>query len=317
MRTLADDGGTRTSSGFSHDLLLHDSDAELIAATLAFVRQGLAAVGKVLVLGTDSRIATLRDALGTRPGLTYARDRDLYQSPTATLFSHQRAFEESSEPTALWVTGTVPLGEERVDQAAWARYESLVNEVLNPYDFHALCTYDTQALPDHVLEAAKATHPHVSTHGQLEPSPEYQEPAAFLSSPLAAAPTAPVSAPSLTTDLHGTHDLAQARRSLRRGMEPSGFPRAIADDLLTATNEVLTNGLEHGAPPVRLDLWAEPLKLTCRVTDRGRGMPDLLSGYRSGSRSGPRGLWVARRLCTEIVVRNPSHAGCDVVLITI
>ena len=28
MRTLADDGGTRTSSGFSHDLLLHDSDAE-------------------------------------------------------------------------------------------------------------------------------------------------------------------------------------------------------------------------------------------------------------------------------------------------
>ncbi len=68
MRTLAEDGGTRTSSGFSHDLLLHDSDAELISGTSAFVRQGLAAAGKVLVLGKDSQIAMLRDALGTHPG---------------------------------------------------------------------------------------------------------------------------------------------------------------------------------------------------------------------------------------------------------
>lgn len=75
MRTVADDGGTRTSSGYSHDLLLHDSDAELIAGTRAFVQRGRTAGGKVLVLGTDSQIAMLREALGTHPGLTYARDR--------------------------------------------------------------------------------------------------------------------------------------------------------------------------------------------------------------------------------------------------
>ena len=309
------------NNAFSHDLLLHDSDAELVQGTVAFVQQGLDSGGQVLVHSTESRVDMLRRALGSHPRLTYGLDQDLYQSPTATLFHYQRVLEDSPASTALWATGTVPLGEQRGSQKAWARYESLVNEVLGPYAFHALCTYDTQTLPPHVVAAAKATHPHTDTNGQRRPSPEYQDPSGFLATPLAGAPRPPSVAPTMAMDLLDLHDLGRARRSLRRALESSApesnpVSGVMVGNLVTATNEVLANGLLHGAPPVRLELWVQPSRVTCRVTDRGPGIGDPLSGYRYAEPSGPMGLWTARHLCGEILISNPAGGGCSVVLTT-
>jgi hypothetical protein len=131
----------------SHDLLVHDGDHDLIEGTWAFVDQGLASGGHVLVHSTAERVALLRKALGTHPRLEYGLDSDLYQSPMSTLFAYQRKLAENPEPMELWATGTVPMVENPSGHAAWARYESAVNEVLSPYAFHGLCTYDLRALP--------------------------------------------------------------------------------------------------------------------------------------------------------------------------
>jgi len=301
---------------FSHDLLLHDSDLALVQGTRAFVQEGLGSGGSVLVHSTESQVAMLHRALGSHPRLTYGLDQDLYQSPIATLFHYQRVLEDSSGSTALWATGTVPLGEQRAAQDAWARYESLVNEALGPYAFHGLCTYDTRVLPAHVIAAAKATHPHMDTGGERRPSPDYQHPAGFLATPLAGAPRPPSAAPTLVMNLLGVRDLVQGRHHLRRVMESSAVPSPVVGDLLTATNEVLTNGLRHGAPPVRLEVWVQPAKVTCRVTDRGSGIGDPLSGYRYAEPPGPMGLRAARHLCGEILISNPPGGGCSVVLTT-
>lgn len=301
---------------FSHDLLLHDSDLALVRGTRAFVQEGLDSGGQVLVHSTERQVAMLREALGSHPRLTYGLDQDLYQSPMATLFHYQRVLEDSAGSAALWATGTVPLGEQRAGQDAWARYESLVNEVLGPYAFHGLCTYDTRVLPPHVIAAAKATHPHVDDGGERRPSPDFQHPAGFLATPLAGAPRPPSAAPTLVMNLLGLRDLVRGRRHLRHVMESSAVTGAVVADLLTATNEVLTNGLRHGAPPVRLEVWVQPSRVTCRVTDRGPGIGDLLSGYRYVEPSGPMGLWTARHLCAEILISNPPGGGCSVVLTT-
>ena len=89
MTTSPDDDAARSDAAevFSHDLLLHDSDAELVSGTRAFVQQGLASGGQVLVHSTEAQVALLRDELGSHPRLTYGLDQDLYQSPTATLFT--------------------------------------------------------------------------------------------------------------------------------------------------------------------------------------------------------------------------------------
>ena len=300
---------------YTHDLLLHDNDDELIEGTRAFVEQGLAAGGHVLVHSTAARVALLREALESHPRLEYGLDSDLYLTPSSTLFAYQRKLAENSEPIDFWVTGTVPLGEDPAAHPAWARYESLVNEVLGPYAFHALCTYDTSNLPEAAIAAAKATHPCVSTGVQRAASPDYQEPADFLTDPLAAVPAPPDLRPAVAMTLQRLTHLAHARELVRRSaVSSSAVARDTIDGFVTAVNEVLVNGLRHGIAPVRLVLWVETARLTCQVIDSGPGITDPLAGYRYPDSDGAKGLWIARQLCEDIFVTNLPDHGCSVLL---
>lgn len=301
---------------YSHDLLLHDSDEELVAATRAFVGLGLASGGQVLVHSSEERVALLREAVGTHPRLDYGLDRDLYLSPSSTLFAYERKL--AAEQTEMWVTGTVPLGEDPAGHAAWTRYESLVNEVLGPYAFHALCTYDTRTLPARTIAAARASHPGVSWGGdRTSTSTDYLDPAAFLTDPLAGLPDPSRARPSAAATLHDLQDLRQARRLMARAADSGcAVARDTIDGFVTAAHEVLVNALEHGGAPVQLVLWVDTARLACRITDTGPGITDTLSGYRPPESTGHAGLWVARRLCEEVILSNPQDGGCSVLLAT-
>lgn len=304
------------NASYTHDVLVHDDDEALVAETRAFVELGLAASGQVLVHSSRERVDLLRDALGAEEGLTYGYDEELYQAPMSTLFAYQRAIAQGTGPGGLWVTGTVPIPADRKGQAAWARYESLVNEVLGSYAFHALCTYDTRALPPHVIAGARATHPHTGAAGSRWQAPEYQPPAAFLDDPLALTPTAPTGPPSLTTTVTALRDLHRARTLLAMAVVEADLAPETGSDLVSAANEVLVNALSHGAPPVRLDVWLAPGEVTALVTDEGPGVPDRLAGFRHPDADGPAGLWVARQLCADLVLSNLDGRGCAALLTT-
>jgi len=309
------DPGPIPCGRYTHDLLLHDNDDALIEGTQAFVEQGLAAGGHVLVHSTAARVALLRKPLPSHPHLEYGLDSDLYLTPSSTLFAYQRKLAEDPEPTDLWVTGTVPLGEDASGHPAWARYESLVNKVLGPYAFHGLCTYDTGALPESTIAAAKATHPCVSTGVARATSPEYQDPADFLNDPLAGVPAPPDLRPAVAMTLQRFEHLTHARKLLRQSaLSSSAVSRDAIDGFVTAVNEVLVNGLRHGAAPVRMVLWVEPARLTCQVIDNGPGTCDALAGYRYPEPDEAKGLWVARQLCEDIFVTNLPDRGCSVIL---
>jgi anti-sigma regulatory factor (Ser/Thr protein kinase) len=300
---------------YTHDLLLHDNDDELIRGTRAFVEQGLEAGDNVLVHSSEDRVQLLHGVLGSHPRLEYGLDEDLYLSPASTLFAYQRKFVEDPLPTDLWVTGTVPLGADASGHPAWTRYESLVNEVLGPYAFHALCTYDTHLLPASTIAAAKATHLCVSTGMARTTSPDYQDPTDFLNDPLAAVPEPPALRPTVAMTLQRLEHLAHARELVRRSaVSSSAVARDSIDGFVTAVNEVLVNALQHGATPVRLVLWVEPAQLTCQVIDSGPGKADPLAGYRYPETEGAKGLWVARQLCEDIFVSNVPDRGCSVLL---
>ena len=301
---------------YSHDLLLHDSDAELVAATRAFVELGLASGGQVLVHSSEDRVAMLREAVGSHPRLDYGLDCDLYLSPSSTLFAYERKL--AAETTEMWVTGTVPLGEDPAGHAAWTRYESLVNEVLGPYAFHAMCTYDTRTLPAETIAAARASHPGLSAGGDRScSSAEYLDPAAFLTDPVAGVPDPTCRAPSLVATLDSLQDLWLARRLMARTAESAGaVSRETIQGFIAATHEVLVNAMRHGGTPVELMMWVDLARLACRVTDAGAGIPDTLAGYRCAESTGRTGLWVARQLCEEIIVSNPRGGGCSVLMVT-
>src|SRR5215218_2040367 len=231
---------------YSHDLLIHDCDDDLVEATRAFVERGLASGGRVLVHSSEDRVAMLRDALGSHPRLDYELDRDLYLSPSKTLFAYERAL--AAKPTEMWVTGTVPLGDDAAGHAAWLRYESLVNEVLGHHAFHALCTYDTRTLPASTIAAAKAAHPGVSAEGGLAcESADYLSPPAFLADPLAGVPTPPQAEPSVVRTVHCLQNLRSVRRLLAGAAEStSALPRDAVEGFILATHEVVVNAIKHG-----------------------------------------------------------------------
>jgi anti-sigma regulatory factor (Ser/Thr protein kinase) len=310
------DPGRVTDTRYSHDLLLHDSDDDLVTATQAFVGLGLASGGRVLVHGSEERVDLLRAVLGSHPRLDYGLDRDLYQSPTSTLFAYERAL--AAEPTEMWVTGTVPLGGDPAGHAAWTRYESLVNEVLGRYAFHALCTYDTRTLPARTIAAAKAAHPGLSVNGDCSRhSADYLEPAVFLTDPLAGVPDPTGAPPSVVQTLHGLEDLSRVRHLMTCTADSSGaVSRDTVEGFVTASNEVLVNALTHGAAPVELAMWVDLARLTCRITDAGPGIPDTLTGYSHPQTVGPQGLWVARQLCEDLILGNGRGGGCSVLLAT-
>ena len=302
-------------SDYRHDVLVHEDDEDLVAGTRAFVEQGLASGGQVLVHGTRRRVSLLREVLGSHPRLEYGYDEELYQAPTRTLFEYQRRLAEMPDPLDFWVTGTVPLGHDLAEQAAWARYESAVNEALSAYSFRALCTYDTRTNPATVIEAALATHPSVNTDLKSRPSGQYVDPAMFLTHPMAQVPAPPEAPPSLVTTVTRLEDLARARYLLKTtARESSALPLLTVDEFLTAVNEVAANGVAHGAPPVRVTLWADATSLACQVLDSGAGTLDPLAGFRYPHEWGPMGLWAARQLVDDLFISIPSEGGSSVLL---
>lgn len=311
-------GSTPIEPGrYSHDLLLHEGEDDwLVEGTRAFVRQGLETGGHVLVHSSKERVSLLRRALGSHPRLEYGLDDDLYLAPIRTLFAYQRQLAESRDPVELWATGTVPLGRDDAGHAAWTRYESLVNAVLSPYAFHGLCTYDTLALPASTIAAAKAAHPHLTAPGHRGPSIEYLHPADFRTDPLAGVPPTPSSIPTLMTILDGHGDLAGARHLLRDASGASRLAPQVVEDFVIAVNEVLVNGIVHGLSAVQVELWAEPGRLTCQVTDDGPGIGDPLVGFSNPEGGERQGLWLARQLCEDLFVTDRPEGGSRVLLVT-
>ncbi|MFC0534193.1 ATP-binding protein [Phytohabitans kaempferiae] len=74
--------------------------------------------------------------------------------------------------------------------------------------------------------------------------------------------------------------------------------------LLIVGGELATNAIRHGGGWGRLLLWRDGPLLRCQVVDHGPGLPDPTAGTRRPEPTalGGRGLWIARRLCPDLVV---------------
>lgn len=306
---------SETHAAYHHGLLVHDTDEELVEGTRAFVARGLASGASVLVHGTRERVDLMRGVLGSHPRLEYGLDDELYQAPMRTLFAYQRTLSERSEPTELWVTGTVPLGLDAAQQAAWHRYESAVDEALGTYAFAALCTYDTRDRPASVIAGALATHRTVNVDLTDRVNAQYVDPAAFLDAPLAQRPEAPTTPPCTVTVIHDLAQLSAARDLVRVGAyQYSAVSPQTIEQLRVAVNEVTSNGLLHGRPPVRVTLWADLGSLTCLVEDCGPGGLDPMTGYRHPEGATSLGLWAARQLVDDLEIGSAPSGGCSVLL---
>jgi len=171
--------------GCRHEALVYSSPDELAAATLPFMRQGLARGDHLLVVFREAGRTVLREALGRDAAqIEFADAVPWYQSP-------ERAFEQYScylddhldrGATRVRVVAEViwPQSSATAEIAGWKRYEAGISGAMASVPVSFICAYDTQELPAAIVADARRTHPVLRTMEGARPSGHYAEPGAFV-----------------------------------------------------------------------------------------------------------------------------------------
>jgi anti-sigma regulatory factor (Ser/Thr protein kinase) len=290
-----------------HDLAVYDSPEQLVAVAVPFLRAGLAAGDAAVIAIEDSCARLLIDALGDADDIVVAERQGVYRArPPAAITAFRKLTEERTQAghPRVRVVGETDFGPTAREWLEWQRYEAVINRALRPQPLWGLCVYDARRLPDQVLEAGLHTHPHlVDEHGR-RPNPDYVDPAGYLRS--LPVPVEPLEATEPLLQVDDVSDFIGLRHAVGERLARLGGDPDRVEDLHLAIDEMSSNAVRHGGPPVRLRLWASADRVVCRISDRGAGMDDPFAGYGPAhgtdlSRGGM-GLWLARQLCDNVDV---------------
>jgi len=294
---------------YTHDALFFDSPGQLTDVAVPFLLEGLAA-GEAAVVATSTGIANLlRQAVDGDPRVHVIERGDVYRARTPTAITTFRRLAEQHAADGVKrvrVVGEVDFGPTERDWLEWQRYESVINDALAEWPLWGLCVFDTQRLPAPLIESALRTHSTLVTDGDRAPNPEFADPADYLRSlPVPGEPledTAPrLAAPDVS-------DFIGLRHAVAAELDRVPAPRDAVEDFLLAVDEMTSNAMRHGGPPVSLRLWVADDRIVCTISDHGPGWDDPFAGYGPAhgedlSRGGM-GLWLARQLCDHVDISS-------------
>ena len=295
-----------TGAQLEHDAFLYGSDEQLVTAMVPFLREGLTRGDAAAAVTTPGNLALLRDRLGADAHVSYVEAADWYVRPAAAIAQFDAAIRELIDGGAphLRVVGELPFGSTAGEHASWNRYEAIVNEAFKRAPLWVVCLYDTRALPEQLIEAARRTHPTLFETRRRRQSVDYVEPAVLLGQ--IPEPGIPVAGPP-RLQLRIDGDPRGWRHSLAGAVEAEALPRGRAEEFLIAVGEVVANALGHGHGLAELTLWSTNDGVVCAVHDDGPGVDDPFAGYLppgNDDAAQGMGLWVARQLSDSLAIQS-------------
>ncbi|RBY87850.1 sensor histidine kinase [Blastococcus sp. TF02A-30] len=311
-------GRPRPGREYLHDALLFDDDQRLTEVAVPFLLEGLAA-GEAAVVATTPRTAgTLRAAVGDDPRVHVLERHEVYRARTPTAITTFRRLAEQHRAEGVRrvrVVGEVGFGTTERDWLEWMRYESVINEALAAWPLWGLCVFDTQRLPQPLLDSALATHPHLVDGARRRGhNPGFVEPVDYVRS----LPVPPEPLEATTPALHAPDvaDFAGLRHAVAAELSASRAGPDLVEDFLLAVDEMVSNAVRHGLPPVSLRLWTSADRIVCTIGDGGPVWDDPFAGYGPAhgddlSRGGM-GLWLARQLCDHVDISTAGDGGTGV-----
>jgi anti-sigma regulatory factor (Ser/Thr protein kinase) len=106
-------------------------------------------------------------------------------------------------------------------------------------------------------------------------------------------------------------DFIGLRHAVAAELATVDAPHDLIEDFLLAVDEMTSNAVRHGLPPVSLRLWTSNDRIVCVIGDGGPGWDDPFAGYGPAhgddlSRGGM-GLWLARQLCDHVDIDHGEH----------
>lgn len=290
----------RPAPGFRHEAVFYRNDAEYIAATLPFVRQGVAAGEPTLVAASPIKIALLSGELGRDTGAVEFVDILGVGRNPARIIPMWQSFVTRNKGRAVRGVGE-PVWPGRTDDelAECVGHEALLNDSFAGAPLWLVCPYDSQQLAPEALQAARRTHPYVVADTTRVASAEYEADSLIaLNTPLPE-PTA------VLARLTFEQSLGPVRRQVATHAADAGVDTERAEALSLAVSEAATNSVRHGGGRGAVRIWDNGRALVCEVRDAGRITEPLTGRIRPPvNAEAGRGLWLANQLCDLVQIRS-------------
>ncbi|MDG9717086.1 anti-sigma factor RsbA family regulatory protein [Streptomyces sp. DH24] len=307
------EGPAAALAPFVHPALFYGDEAEYLAGTVSFVRDGLDAGDPVAVAVPGDNLRLVQDALGDRGRAVRFLDmREAGRNPGRIIPGVLRAFADATPPgRRAWIIGEpIWAGRSATEYPACVQHEALINAAFRGRAVSILCPYDVRRLDARVLADAHATHPTVipAGEGRERPSAAY-DPMGVVARWNRPLPPAPSTALTYAFD---ADSLTRARHVAVGEGERLGLVGLRLEDVAIVSAELTTNSVVHGGGSGVLRMWEERDAVVCEVGDRGR-LTDPLAGRLPAPRDqrGGRGLLLVN-LVSDLVRVHTTDEGTTI-----
>ena len=299
--------GSFTAHDFAHPALLYRDGDEYLAATVPFIRDGLAAGEPVAAAVPTANLAALRTALGADADRVVWRDMTVAgRNPGAIIPTVLMAFANAHAGRRVRIIGEpIWTGRTGAEYPACAQHEALINAAFAGRAATILCPYDVAALDPAWVDDAHRTHPVMVTPTRRWDSGHYADPVAFAAGFNLPLPDPP---PGAITAVGDIFTVRRVRRFVAEEAGRAGLPAGRIPDLTLAVNELAANAIRHGGGSGRLAMWIEEDHLVCQLSDSGH-VVDPLAGRIPPSVGAPggRGLMMVNQLCDLVRVHTTAN----------
>lgn len=311
---MTDFAPPKTPGRFDHTALILDSDTTLDRLLLPILRRHLGAGEPVLLVVPPHTENVLRQRLGEDADRIEWAEAGAFYQRLGFAFNNFRRYLRGQHALGRSVhviaEPDIPTDlDAPVDRvAAYLSYEAMCNVAYATFGCPVTCVWDSRRHPTLVIEDVRSIHDHEITERGNEPNE------AFVSAPEYLAGRADVAMPpapavlDLDLTLVTTPDLVRARAAVATWARDHHFAAGAVDQVTSAANEVLTNGLLHGEPPVRLRAWHHDDTLVVHVDDHGaRPIPPAAGYHPPGTCDTGMGLWIARQFADILLTRTTAE----------
>lgn len=300
----------RAQQSYRHEAFFWHDPGQFIAATVSFVRDGLAAGEPVLVALTPGHTQWLQDAIGEQAEqVEFVDMADLGRNPVRLMPAIQRFLTSAGQGRpARGIGEPIWPGRRHEELVESQLHEALLNVAVDPdVPFWLICPYDTETLCPMVIEEAHRSHPAIIGSASYHGSSRYAgraHAASMFASELALLP----GHPRLT--VFNAHSVDRLYSYLKLELYVTGLTVAEAAALAAAIQLLATNSVCRGAATGTVSIWNLHDALICEVADDAT-VDDVMLGRRASVAEEQAGLSRAHDLGDLVQVRS-SAAGTRV-----
>ncbi|TWP45739.1 hypothetical protein FKR81_38575 [Lentzea tibetensis] len=291
-----------------HQVVVHGSDEEFLAAVVPFLRAGIAAEDEPppLLVSTARKMDLVRDEMGAdREHVAFIPNHEWYTGTAANAMAHAAGYiamntgpagriHAAAEPDWTGRAGSSPR-----EITEWIRFEAMANVLLAPFGVHAMCPYDTRTTDPAIVEAARSAHPIEVLGTEKRVCATYENPLSLIAK-LDAKPLPKRPKSAKTIHLH--RDVESVCRFVRAQAILHGLGTLEAGVFESAVAEVA-----HLAGEGYVHTWSHDGASVCEIHRLTGKIDDLLIGFRPPRTREPQpgqGLWFTRQVCEYVDVRS-------------